>query len=462
MERLISLFGVVFMIGCAWLMSSHKRKVPWRIVIWGVGLQLCFGVFVLRSSAGQWLFSNLNGAVNQLLSFTTDGARFIFGKYLDDEFTFALNVLPTIVFFSSLMALLYHYGVMQRIVKGMAWAMQRTMRTSGSETVCVTSNIFVGQTEAPLVVRPFLAGMTQSELMTVMVSGFATVAGGVLAAYVGMLRMSFPDIAGHLVAASVMNAPAALVVAKVMVPETKPSETANSLSVHVEKQDVNGIDAATRGAGDGMRLALNVGAMLLAFVALVAMLNYFLALPALWHNQAVWKDAALALGKLGIGLPQGCVEPKGAAGYGQCIDQAIRLGHLPAADFLSWNPWTLQRILGYLFWPFAFVMGVPLQDCATVAGLLGEKLVLNEFVAYGHLGEILNSATQQLHPRSSTIVAYALCGFANLGSIAIQIGGIGSLAPERRADLAHLGMRAMLGGTLATFMTASVAGLLAI
>lgn len=458
-HRLIPVVGVVVMMSCAWLLTNRSKNIPWRVVAWGFGLQFGFGFFVLKSDTGVWLFSQLNGVVARLLSFTEDGARFLFGSYIDQEFTFALSVLPTIVFFSSLMTLLYHYGIMQRIVKGVAWVMQRTMKTSGSETLCTASNIFVGQTEAPLVVRPFIASMTRSELMTVMISGFATVAGGVLAAYVGMLRHDFPNIAGHLIAASVMNAPAALIIAKIMIPETQVSQTAGELRMHIERPDVNGIDAATRGAGDGMRLALNVGAMLLAFVAIVAMINYLLGLPALWHNQAVWADAAQALGRKGLALPEGCLSPKGAAETQACIEQAIRLGVLEPARFTAWSPWSLQGALGVLFWPFAFVMGVPFEDCAQVAALLGEKMVLNEFVAYKHLADNLQSA-QALQPRGATIAAYALCGFANFSSVAIQIGGIGGLAPERRSDLAQLGLRAMLGGTLATFMTACVAGLL--
>ncbi len=457
--RFVSILGVITMMTCAWLLTNRSKNIPWRIVIWGLGLQFVFGLFVLKTAAGTWLFSNLNHMVGRLLSFTADGSRFLFGSYSDKEFTFALNVLPTIVFFSTLMTLLYHYGIMQRIVKAVAWIMQRTMKTSGSETLCAASNIFVGQTEAPLVVRPFIMSMTRSELMTMMVSGFATVAGGVLAAYVGMLHQRFPDIAGHLIAASVMNATAAIIISKIMLPETEVSHTAGDLRMHIERPDVNGIEAATRGAGDGMRLALNVGAMLLAFVAIVAMLNFLLGLPALWHNQTVWSEVVQALGKKGLALPEGCVSPEGAAGYQQCIEHAIRLGAFNPDQFSAWHAWSLQGALGVMFWPFAFVMGVPVQECSTVAALLGEKLVINEFVAYMHLADNLKTA-HALEPRTAKIVVYALCGFANLSSIAVQIGGIGGLAPERRSELAQLGFRAMLGGTLATFLTACMAGLL--
>lgn len=439
------------MIGLAWLLSVDRRRFPWRVALWGVGLQLIFGVFVLKTAAGLALFGFLNEVVARLLEFTEDGSRFLFGDYLDTEFTVALNVLPTIIFFSSLMSVLYHLGWMQKVVQGVAWIMQRTLRTSGAETLSAAANIFVGQTEAPLVVKPFVNDMTRSELMAVMTGGFATVAGGVLAAYVGMLRDHFPDIAGHLIAASVMSAPAALVVAKVIVPEVDTPKSAQSLALETEKPHVNVIDAAAGGAGEGLKLALNVGAMLLAFLALVAMLNYLVALPALVHNQWVWGELAEALGAGRI--PEGCADPTGAAAYASCIEQGrAAIG----GSWSAWQPWSLELILGYLFWPLAFVMGVPVEDCAAVAALLGEKLVLNEFVAYLHLAGQLEGLSE----RATVIATYALCGFANLGSIAIQIGGIGGIAPERRGELAQLGLRAMLAGTLAAFMTACVAGIL--
>ncbi len=454
-QRGLSLFGLAVMVGLAWLLSVRRDRFPWRIVGWGIGLQLAFGVLVLKTRAGLAFFSFLNDVVTQLLRFTDDGSRFLFGAYLDNEFTVALNVLPTIIFFSSLMAVLYHLGVMQRLVRGVAWVMQRTLRTSGAETLSAAANIFVGQTEAPLVVRPFVDKMTRSELMAVMTGGFATVAGGVLAAYVGMLHETFPDIAGHLIAASVMSAPASLLIAKVIVPEVDVPETAGSLEMNVERAHANLIDAAAGGASDGMKLALNVGAMLLAFLALVAMLNYVVELPTLWHNRAVWEQMLDALTGADRVVPEGCASPEGAAAYQRCIDTVANAGTIPG-DFTSWTPWSLQRALGYLFWPLAFVMGVPWDDCAAVGALLGEKLILNEFVAYVHLA----GQVSELSTRATVITTYALCGFANLGSIAIQIGGIGGIAPKRRADLAKLGLRAMLGGTLAAFMTACVAGVL--
>ena len=316
---------------------------------------------------------------------------------------------------SALMAVLYHAGIMQRFVAVIAWVMQRTMRTSGSETLSAAANIFVGQTEAPLVVRPYLDKMTRSELMAIMVGGFATVAGGVLAAYVGMLQHVFEDIAGHLIAASVMSAPAALMIAKVMQPETEESETAKGATLTLEKVDANVVEAAARGASEGLMLALNVGAMLLAFVALVALANALLAAPVEAYNY--FSHSAI-------------------------------------------TPVTLEQILGVVFWPIALMMGVDPSECATVAGFLGEKIVLNEFVSYLHLGETLQTSPGSLSPRSVVITTYALCGFANFSSIAIQVGGIGSIAPERRADVARLGLRAMLGGALAACMTAAVAGLL--
>lgn len=456
-QRGVSLVGLATMVGLAWLLSVDRKRFPWRVVGYGVGLQLVFGVLVLKTSFGLAFFSFLNDVVTKLLQFTDDGSRFLFGAYLENEFTVALNVLPTIIFFSSLMAVLYHLGVMQWLVRGVAWVMQRTMHTSGAETLSAAANIFVGQTEAPLVVRPFVQKMTRSELMAVMTGGFATVAGGVLAAYVGMLHDHFPDIAGHLIAASVMSAPASLLIAKVMIPETEVPETAGSLEMNVERTHANVIDAAAGGAGDGMKLALNVGAMLLAFLALVAMINYVVALPTLFHNQIVWGDVLAALNAAGAPVPEGCASPEGAAGFQSCIDRVMWSGVIEG-DYMSWTPWSLQGALGVVFWPIAFVMGVPVDDCAAVAALLGEKMILNEFVAYIHLsGEI---AAGELSHRAVVISTYALCGFANLGSIGIQIGGIGGVAPDRRSDLAKLGMRAMIAGTLAAFMTACVAGIL--
>jgi concentrative nucleoside transporter, CNT family len=435
--RLQSVFGIFVLLGLAWAMSSDRRKLPWRVIGWGLGLQFTFAVLVLKTGLGQRFFAGLNEVVKALLGYTEDGSRFIFGNLVQPELTlvakepipfaqgepvaltgyegmnlvvdngsfFAFNVLPTIIFFSALMAVLYHLGLMQLLVRGMAWVMFKTMGTSGAETLSAAANIFVGQTEAPLVIRPFVEKMTMSELHAIMTGGFATVAGGVMAAYVAMLSGIFPDIAGHLVAASVMSAPAALVISKIMWPEQEVSSTAGEMKLEVEKLDVNVVDAAARGAGDGMKLALNDGAMLLAFIALVAMGNGILGLVGGW---------------------------------------------------LGWEGLTLQTLVGYIFWPLAWAMGVPAAECTEVGQLLGIKTILNEFVAYLEMSAIAD----HLSYRSMVIVTYALCGFANLGSIGIQLGGIGGIAPSRRGDLARIGFRAMIAGTLAAFLTANVAGAL--
>jgi len=418
-QRLVSLVGLFAMVGIAWLLSKHRDRVPWRVIAWGIGLQVSFGVLVMRTDIGLRLFSVLNDLVLALLGFTAQGTEFIFGDFASEKFTIAINVLPTLIFFSSLMTILYYLGIMQRLVGVFAWIMRRTMRTSGPETLSVAANTFVGQTEAPLMIAPFIGKMTMSELMVVMTGGFATVAGGVLAAYVGLLKGVFPDIAGHLIAASVMSAPAALVIAKVMWPETEMPDTEEDVVAEVENPDANVIDAAARGAYAGMKLALNVGAMLLAFIALIALGNALLGLPFQLYNDWMGLEGAAAVA-----------------------------------------PLTLQEILGWIFWPFAFLIGVPVAECATVGTLLGEKIVLTEFIAYLHLYESLSAGAAQLSPRTVVIASYALCGFANFGSIGIQLGGIGGIAPERRHDLARLGLRAMFGGMLASLMTAAVAGML--
>jgi CNT family concentrative nucleoside transporter len=418
-QRLISLVGLFAMVGIAWLLSKHRDRVPWRVIAWGIGLQVSFGVLVMKTDVGLRLFSVLNDVVLALLGFTAQGTEFIFGGFASEKFTLAINVLPTLIFFSSLMTILYYLGIMQRLVGVFAWVMRRTMRTSGPETLSVAANTFVGQTEAPLMIAPFIGKMTMSELTAVMTGGFATVAGGVLAAYVGLLKGVFPDIAGHLIAASVMSAPAALVIAKVMWPETETPDTEEDVVAKVDNPDANIIDAAARGAYEGMKLALNVGAMLLAFIALIALGNAILGLPFQLYNDWMGLEGAAVVA-----------------------------------------PLTLQQILGWIFWPFAFLIGVPVAECATVGTLLGEKIVLTEFIAYLHLYESLSEGVAQLSPRTVVIASYALCGFANFGSIGIQLGGIGGIAPERRHDLARLGLRAMFGGMLASLMTAAVAGML--
>ena len=444
-QRLISLFGVMVMLTLAWLISVDRRTIPWRIIGWGVALQFVFALFILKTPMGVSIFAWLNDVIVALLGFTVQGASFLFGDLVNNTVPvgvpqpgggfapsvdtvartgalFAFNVLPTIIFFSSLMAVMYYLGVMQKVVKGIAWVMMRTLRTSGAETLSAAGNIFVGQTEAPLLIKPFVERMTLSELNAVMIAGFATIAGGVMAAFVGMLLPFFPDIAGHLIAASVMSAPAALVIAKLIVPEKEEPVTRGTLKVDVEKIDANVIDAAARGAGEGLTLALNVGAMLLAFIALIALINALLG----WVT-----------GVVGI------------------TDMLQSVGALAADQAL-----TLEVLLGWLLAPLAWVMGVPWQDATTVGSLLGIKTVVNEFVAYLQLASTLSATGgEALSPRSVVIATYALCGFANFSSIAIQIGGIGGIAPSRRSDLSRLGLRAMIGGTLAAFMTACIAGI---
>ncbi|CAN5898582.1 NupC/NupG family nucleoside CNT transporter [soil metagenome] len=433
-ERAVSLLGLAVFVLLAWLMSVNRRAVRWRIVAWGMGLQLVFAALILLTYPGEWVFAQLNEVFTALIGYTVEGARFIFGNLVYNNVPigpggtgfapmepvgpttgwantgafFAFNVLPTIIFFSSLMTLLYYIGVMQFIVRGFAWLMVRTMGTSGSESLSAAGNIFVGQTEAPLLVKPFIKTMTNSELHAVMTGGFATVAGGVMAAYVGMLIAFFPDIAGHLIAASVMSAPAALAISKIMYPETEESLTRGEIRVELEKIDANAIDAAARGASEGLFLALNVGAMLLAFIALLALLNGILG---------------------GIG------------------------------GWIGFEGLSIQLLLGWLGAPLAWLMGTPWRDAVAVGVLIGEKTALNEFVAYLHLAQMLQGGTE-LSARSVVIATYALAGFANFSSIAIQIGGISGLAPERRSDLSRLGLRAMIGGTLAAFTTAAVVGLL--
>lgn len=429
-QRLVSLLGVVAFLAIAWGLSVNRSSIPWRAVLWGTGLQFVFAALILLTTPGRLLFQALNDVFTSLLGFTGEGARFIFGNLVQSNVPvgsasgpegaltqsawantgayFAFSVLPTIVFFASLMAVLYHLGLMQLVVRAFAWVMRRSMRVSGAESLSAAGNIFVGQTEAPLLVKPFVARMTNSELHAVMTGGFATVAGGVMAAYVGMLALHFPDIAGHLIAASVMSAPAALAVSKLMYPEAERPETQGEGRITLPREDENVIGAAARGAGEGLGLALNVGAMLLAFIALLALLNALIG----------WAGGVVGLSGL-----------------------------------------SLQQLLGWVCAPLAWLMGTPWADAVQVGTLLGEKTALNEFVAYLHLAEMLASGAE-LSPRSVVIATYALCGFANFSSIAVQIGGISAIAPARRGDLARLGLRAMVAGTLATFMTAAVVGVL--
>lgn len=550
-ERLISFFGIFFILGIAWLLSNNRKKINFRVVVWGLVLQITFAFLILKTTPGRAVFSTARAVIVRILAFTDEGASFMFGnlyranrgiiehiepgnikghvllmdsqaapgldigatvvgetdtfsvslanpgtdslwvrqisigdsaqfgllapalpfsigekenaelllqfepgkvgkinteieikgdsvttarlalaaegvaaakpmlqigekspllsKFKDLGIIFAIHILPTIIFFASLMSVLYHFGVIQKLVQAMAWIMARTMGTSGAESLSAASNIFVGQTEAPLVIKPYVNDMTRSELMAIMTGGFATIAGGVMAAYV-----RFGVDAGHLMAASVMSAPAALVLAKIIFPETEQSKTAGKVDLQIEKPTANVIDAAASGAGDGLRLAVNVGAMLMAFISLIALINYVLG-----H-----------------------------------LDDVINFITFHATSF-DWDL-SLKQILGYVFAPFSFFMGVSWKDILEVGNLLGTKVSLNELVAYLELTTVKGTISD----RSYTIATYALCGFANFSSIAIQIGGIGSIAPGRRSDLAKIGLRAMLGGALASWLTATVAGML--
>jgi len=417
------LFGLAVLIGIAFLFSNNRRAIDWRLVATGVLLQIGFAAIVLLVPGGRDVFDALGRGFVKVLSFVNEGSNFIFGGLMDTSkvgFIFAFQVLPTIIFFSALMGVLYHLGVMQAIVRGMAWAITKVMRVSGAETTSVCASVFIGQTEAPLTVRPYIPKMTESELITMMIGGMAHIAGGVLAAYVGMLGGSDPVqqafYAKHLLAASIMAAPATLVVAKLLIPETGTPLTRGTVKMEVEKTTSNVIDAAAAGAGDGLRLALNIGAMLLAFIALIALLNA----PLTWVGEVTGLQAVLG------------------------------------------QPTNLSTLLGYVLAPIAWVIGTPWADATTVGGLIGQKVVINEFVAYTELARIVNGQVPGvgLSDEGRLIATYALCGFANFSSIAIQIGGIGGLAPERRADLARFGLRAVLGGSIATFMTATIAGVL--
>jgi len=417
------LFGLAVLIGIAWLFSNNKRAVDWRLVVTGIALQIAFAAVVLLVPGGRDVFDALGKGFVKILSFVNEGSGFIFGSLINTEqfgFIFAFQVLPTIIFFSALMGVMYHLNVMQTIVRAMAWAITKIMRVSGAETTSVCASVFIGQTEAPLTVRPYIAKMTQSELITMMIGGMAHIAGGVLAAYVGMLGGSDPAqqafYAKHLLAASIMAAPATLVVAKLLVPETGTPLTRGTVKMEVEKTSSNIIDAAAAGAGDGLKLALNIGAMLLAFIALIALLNA----PLTW------------------------------------------LGDVTGLAAIIGRPTDLSTLFGYLLAPIAWVIGTPWADATTVGSLIGQKVVINEFVAYSELSKIVNGQVpgMVLSDEGRLIATYALCGFANFSSIAIQIGGIGGLAPERRHDLAKFGLRAVLGGTIATFMTATIAGVL--
>ncbi|RLS37203.1 MAG: NupC/NupG family nucleoside CNT transporter [Planctomycetota bacterium] len=411
MHQIIAGLGYFVMIFLAWLMSSHKSRLPWRVIIGGSLLQLLFASVLLHTKPGLETFRLMGDCFTQLLSFVDAGCIMVFGKDFREHFI-AFRVLPTIIFFSALMSVLYHLGIMQVLVKVLGRVMQLTLGTSGAESLSAAANIFVGQTEAPLVVRPYLAKMTKSELMAIMVGGFATIAGGVMAAYVEM------DIsAAHLLTASVISAPAGLLIAKVLQPEVETPATTGTENYQMQAETGNLIEAAASGTSEGLHLALNVGAMLIAFLSLIAMVDYGLEHLSAW-----------LMAKAGIAGP----------------------------------PLTLTRVLGALFAPLAWLMGIEWKECAASGELLGLKLVATEFVAYDRMSMWMKAAPdlRPLSERSVVIMTYALCGFSNFASIGIQIGGIGALAPERRRELSQIALRAMLGGALACCMTGCIAGIL--
>ena len=405
MENYTGILGIIVLLGIAFLLSNNKTLINKNIIFWGLGLQISFAIIILKTTFGKALFFYFNILIVKLISFADAGSDFLFTSFIPEVgydqalINFAFRALPVIIFFSSLIAATYHLGIIQIIIKNIAKVMEKTMKTSGAETLSISANIFVGQTEAPILIRPYISKMTNSELMTVMVGGFSTVAGSVMALYVTWLN-NIPEIAGHLLAASVMSAPAALMVAKIIYPETKSYQIISSNNINLKSQDNNLVDAIGRGATDGLKLAANVAAMLIAFISLVAMINFILSL-------------------LGT---------------------------------------SMQEMLGLLFKPLAWTMGIPWADAKIVGTLMGEKIVLTELIAFRDLSDYVSNNT--ISERSVIIASYALCGFANFGSIGIQLGGIGSMAPKRKKDLSKLVFKAMLGGAIASWLTASIVGIL--
>jgi CNT family concentrative nucleoside transporter len=415
-NRLISILGYFIILLIAFLMSNNRKAIKWKSVVLGILLQVVFAITILGvPSMGmrgifRFVFEFLNDLISSIIGFTAAGSQFLFGSLSEARdpwgFIFAFRALPSIIFFSALMAFLFHLGILQKVVKGVAYIMQRTMKTSGAETLSNAANIFIGQTEAPLIVKPYVATMTQSEIYCIMVGGMATIAAGVEAAYIAMLKDRVPDIAGHLLTASFMSAVAGMVLSKIIYPETKVPKTSGQLELPKVEADSNAVEAISRGASEGVQLAINVAAMLIAFVAIIAM-------------------ADAALGKIGIWI--------GVA-----------------------QPWSFSLLMGYIGRPFAWLIGIPWSEAASIGKLLGEKVMINEFVAYVHLSQL----GAGISDRSLIIASYALCGFANFSSIGIQIGGLGSMAPNQRPTLAKLGVLAVIGGTLACLLSACVAGFL--
>ena len=405
MEQYTGILGIIVLLSISFLLSNNRSLVDKNIIFWGLGLQFSFAFIILKTSFGEKLFFYFNIFIVKLISFADAGSDFLFTSFIPEVgydqalLNFAFRALPVIIFFSSLIAVTYHLGIIQFVIKHISLLMEKTMKTSGAETLSISANIFVGQTEAPILIRPYISLMTKSELMAVMVGGFATVAGSVMALYVTWLN-NIPDIAGHLLAASVMSAPAALMVAKIIYPETESLKTINSNKINLKSNDNNIVDAVGRGATEGLKLAANVAAMLIAFISMVAMINF-------------------VLGLLGT---------------------------------------SMQEILGLLFKPLAWTMGVPWKDAEVVGTLMGEKIVLTELIAFRDLSYYVTKNI--LSERSIIITSYALCGFANFGSIGIQLGGIGSMAPERKKDLSRIVFKAMLGGAIASWLTASIVGII--
>ena len=408
MGRFTGLLGLVTMLGLGYVFSTNRRAIKVKAVAWGLGLQIGLAFLVLRWTYGQELFMTAGDGVKKLLSYSYAGSEFVFGEIGKQHsllgFSFAFQVLPTIIFIAALFALLYYLGVMQIVIRGAAWVMQRVMGASGAESLNVAASIFMGQTEAPLTIRPFLPDLTQSELMTIMTSGMAHVSGGMMAAY-----LAFGVEARHLLAAVIMTAPGTLLLSKMLVPETGQPKTMGVVHLEHVERDSNFLAAIARGTGEGLAMALNVGAMLIVFLALIMLTN---GLLGGLHN---W------LGGHGI----------------------------------TWFPMSLEQIFGWVFAPVAFLIGIPRHDCVPIGNLLGTRMVINELVAFSQLGPLKGA----LDPRSFTIATFALCGFANFSSIGIQIGGIGALAPNQKSQLAKFGIRAMLAGTMANLMSASIVGM---
>ena len=404
MNQFTGIIGMGVLLGIAYILSENKKAINYRTISWGLGLQFIFAILILKTPIGRPLFSYVDKIINRLIGFADKGSEFVFGSQAENVGfhpafeSVAFRLLPTIIFFSALISILYHYGIIQFVIKFFSRLMEKTMRTSGAETLSVSANIFVGQTEAPLMIRPYVEGMTKSELVAVMVGGFATAAGGVLAIYAKWLD-GIPGIAGHLMSASVMSAPAALVIAKIIYPETKKTQSIRS-EIKSNQTTINAMDALGTGTVVGLKLAVNVGAMLISFISVIALLNYFLAI------------------------------------FG----------------------FSIESVLGLIFSPLAWTMGIPWSECGAVGSLMGKKIVFTEFVAFSDLKLLIDN--QQISEKAAIISSYALCGFANFGSIGIQLGGIGGIAPERRKDIAQLISKAMVGGALASWLTATLAGIL--